>query len=110
MKPLGGSNQALLKGRAGDCPGEDRGGVDWKGGQELFTCMSTCGARVNLQGAEIQLLGWLSGKESTCQSRRYGFHSWAGKIPWRRQPTAEFLPGESHGQRILAERWTQLSG
>ena len=57
MKPLGGSNQALLKGRAGDCPGEERGGVDWKGGQELFTCMATCGARVNLQGAEIQLLG-----------------------------------------------------
>ena len=28
---------------------------------------------------------------------------WVGKIPWRRalQPTPEFLPGESHGQRIL---------
>ena len=24
---------------------------------------------------------WLSGKESTCQCRRYGFHSWSGKIP-----------------------------
>ena len=29
--------------------------------------------------------------------------SWARKIPWRRawQPTAVFLPGESHGQRSL---------
>ena len=24
---------------------------------------------------------WLSGKESTCQCRRHGFHSWSGKIP-----------------------------
>ena len=31
---------------------------------------------------------WLSGKESTCQSRRYkrvGFHPWVRKIPWRRK-------------------------
>ena len=36
--------------------------------------------------------------------KRQGFHPWVGKIPWRRawQPTAEFLPGESHGQRSLA--------
>jgi len=29
--------------------------------------------------------------------------TWVGKIPWRRewQPTAVFLPGESHGQRNL---------
>ena len=32
------------------------------------------------------------------------FDPWVGKIPWRRkwQPTLEFLPGESHGQRSLA--------
>ena len=47
-----------------------------------------------------------SGKEPTCQCRRhkrYGFDPWVGKIPWRRkwQPTAVFLPGESHGQRSL---------
>ena len=31
------------------------------------------------------------------------FHSWVGRIPWRRtwQPTSVFLPGESHGQRSL---------
>ena len=44
---------------------------------------------------------WLSGKESVCQCRRYGFDSWVGKIPWRRawQLTLVFLPGESQGQR-----------
>ena len=32
------------------------------------------------------------------------FDPWVGKIPWRRaqQPISVFLPGESHGQRILA--------
>ena len=45
----------------------------------------------------------LSGKESTCQCRRYEFDPWVRKIPWRRrwQPTPVFLPGESHGQRSL---------
>ena len=34
-----------------------------------------------------------------------GFIPWVGKIPWRRkwQPTPVFLPGESHGQRSLAD-------
>ena len=46
---------------------------------------------------------WLSGKDSFCQCRRWGFDPWVGKIPWRRtcQPTPVFLPGESHGQRNL---------
>ena len=37
------------------------------------------------------------------QCRRPGFDPWVRKIPWRRdwQPTAVFLPGESHGQRSL---------
>ena len=37
--------------------------------------------------------------------RDVGFHSWIGKIPWRRAwtPTLLFLPGESHGQRNLAD-------
>ena len=47
---------------------------------------------------------WLSGRESTCQSRKCrspGFDPSAAKIPWRRkwQPTPVFLPGKSHGQR-----------
>ena len=47
-----------------------------------------------------------SGKGPACQSRRHkrhGFNTWVGKIPCRRawQPTPVFLPGESHGQKIL---------
>ena len=54
----------------------------------------------------IKLTGlprWLSGKESACQCRRRGFEPWVRKTPWRRkwQPTAVFLPGESHGQGSL---------
>ena len=49
---------------------------------------------------------WRSGKEPTCQCRRWKrcrFSPWVGKIPWRRkwQPTPVFLPGKSHGQRSL---------
>ena len=52
----------------------------------------------------IGLPCWLSGKESSCQCRRRGFHPWIGKILWRSkwQPTPVFLPGKSHGQRSLA--------
>ena len=62
--------------------------------------------------------GDASGKEPTCQCRRCGFDSWVGKMPWRKawQPTAVFLPDESHGQRIylwaivhrVTKSWTQL--
>ena len=48
---------------------------------------------------------WLSSKDSTnaYQCRRCRFSIWVGKIHWRRkwQATPVFLPGESHGQRIL---------
>ena len=46
------------------------------------------------------LLWWLSGKASTRNCRRRGFHSWVRKIPWRRkwQPTPVFLPVKSQGQ------------
>ena len=39
------------------------------------------------------------------QCRRFGFNPWIGKIPWSRkwQPTPIFLPGESHGERSLAD-------
>ena len=50
--------------------------------------------------------GGASGKEHTCiaEIMRLGFDPWVRKILWRRswQPTAVFLPGESHGQRSLA--------
>ena len=43
------------------------------------------------------------GKESTCNAGDMGSNPWVRKIPWTRawQPTAVFLPGESHGQRSL---------
>ena len=54
------------------------------------------------------LLWWLSGKETTWQSRRCEFDLWVGKIPWRRAwlPTPVFLPGEFHGQRSLTANST----
>ena len=50
---------------------------------------------------------WLSGKAPACQFKRHRileFDPWVEKIPWRRewQPTREFLPGKSCGQRTLA--------
>ena len=50
--------------------------------------------------------GGTSGKEPACQywrHKRHGFDPWAGKISCRRawQPTPVFLPGKSHGERIL---------
>ena len=49
-------------------------------------------------------LGGSDGKEPACRHRRPRFDPWVRKILWRRQwqPTPVFLPGESHGQRILA--------
>ena len=51
---------------------------------------------------KLGLLWWLSGKESTCQCRRWRFDPWVGKLPWRRrwQHTRVFLPGESHGRGV----------
>ena len=39
------------------------------------------------------------------RGKRRRFSPWIKKIPWRRawQPTPVFLPGESHGQRSLAD-------
>ena len=50
--------------------------------------------------------GGASGKEPACQCRRHkrrGFDPLVEKMPWRRKwhPAPVFLPGESHGQRIL---------
>ena len=44
-------------------------------------------------------------KNLPAQCKRYGFHPWVGKIPWRRkwQPTPVFLSGESHGHRSLVD-------
>ena len=40
---------------------------------------------------------------SAFRHNRHGFNPWVGKIPWKRarQPTAVFLPGESHAKKSL---------
>ena len=76
----------------------------------LLTSLKCCLVETSLQPLLIIFyhslgLPWgLSGKESSCHCRRYGFNPWVRKIPWRRkwQPSPVFLPGESHGQRSLA--------
>ena len=63
---------------------------------ELISALVT-----NLKGsiAHKMDLCWAS-----CNAGDPRFDPWVGKIPWRRnwQPTAVFLPGESHGRRSLA--------
>ena len=78
--------------------------------QEITVSPETLSCKANFLTKHLLFLGLprgTSGKETTCQCRRQkrrGFHSWVGKIPWRRarQPTPVILPGESHGQRSLA--------
>ena len=51
--------------------------------------------------APSHLTSILRGSLISRETKRHRFDPWVGKIPWRRaqQPTAVFLPGESHGQR-----------
>ena len=61
------------------------------------------GVLVSFWNIVFWLPRWLSGKESTSQSRRRGFDPWVRKIPRRRKwrPTLVFVPGKSHGQGSL---------
>ena len=70
----------------------------------------------NVFSGTSEELGDFPSKESACSS---GDYRWVEKVSWRRawQPTAVFLPGESHGQRSLAatvhgvtESQTRLKG
>ena len=58
-----------------------------------FFLMAMCGLPRWLSDKRIHLL----------ISRRHRFDPWVGRILWRRkwQPTPAFVPGKSHGQRIL---------
>ena len=69
----------------------------------IFNIISLIWRRVALQ----VLPRGLRGKESACQCKRCKFSPRVGKIPWRRkgQPTAVFLPGESHGHRSDCSSW-----
>ena len=62
----------------------------------IIICSEVLKTQVYIQYSTSRgLPRWLSGKESTGQSRRLRFHPRVGKIPWRRewQPTPAFLPG-----------------
>ena len=86
------------------CPGGDghnEGGVEW-----LHSEYNLSQLDLLIFGCNLGLPGGTSGKEPTCQCRRYkrlSFHPWVRKISWRRawQPTPVFLLGESYGQRGL---------
>ena len=68
----------------------------------------TCNIGITWDALESTNTYWyyrrLSGQESACQCRRWGFSPWVGKISRRRkwQPTPVFLPEKSHGQWRLA--------
>ena len=70
-----------------------------------FTHIHMC--LCNLNSSKLVVPRCLSCKKFASyykRCRRHGFDPWVGKIPWRRkrQPTPEFVPGKSHGQRTLA--------
>ena len=48
----------------------------------------------------MRLPWWLSGKESICQCKRYGFNPWVRKTPLEKEMAtcSSFLPGKSHGK------------
>ena len=64
---------------------------------ELEVSMGNSGA------SQVALVVKKKKKKPTCWCRRYRFHSWSGKIPWRKEwlPTPVLLLGESRGQSSL---------
>ena len=66
----------------------------------LFPCLGSC-----KQCCYEPRVGFSSVCLQCRRCRRYRFHPWVGKIPWRRaqQPTPLFLLGKSHGQRSLVD-------
>ena len=70
-----------------DYRGQGMGGDLWKWGQHVHTCICTH------KYTYVWLPRWLNGKEECRRLRRYGFHPWFGKIPWRRawQPSPLFI-------------------
>ena len=59
--------------------------------------------RLNLGAPRVVLV--VKSLPANAGEMRHGFDPWVRMIPWRRawQPTPVFLPGESHGQRSLAD-------
>ena len=65
----------------------------------LFNCES------NPICFEYNQSGWLSGKESTWESRRHCLDPGVRRMPWKRtwQPIPVFLPGKVHGPKNLVD-------
>ena len=77
-----------------------------KGFEKRVICFFSAEFRDFPERVTFFFSGGASGNEPACQCmrlKRCRFDPWVGKIPWRREwlPTPIFLPGESHGQRIL---------
>ena len=72
--------------------------LEQKIGEKILTCSLIRNQLNKFQFiyAAKWLPWWLSGKESACQCRRFGFDPWVGKIPWRRkwQPSPVFLQSD----------------
>ena len=74
-----------------------------KGWRQILLALSHLGRHIY---THVGFPGGTTGEEPTCHCRRHKrceFHPWVGRIhrSRERQPTAVFLPGESHGQGSL---------
>ena len=79
--------------------------IDMCGCQSFQSCPTLCNPmECNPPGSLVYGIFQQIDKDTGIHRKRYKFHSWVGKIPWRRkwQPTLVFLPGKAHGQRSLA--------
>ena len=99
---LSGKESACNAGDLGSIPGLGRSPGEKNGDPFQYSCLENPIDR----GAWRATVHRVSGKESACQCRRWGFDPWVGKIPWRRQWQHTplfllFLPGKSHGQKRL---------
>jgi len=70
-----------------------------------LSCPEACGILVSRPEIKSESPSWASLVAQMVKNLPImpAGETWVGKIPWRReqQPTAVFLPGESHGQRSL---------
>ena len=90
-------------GKESACSEGDPGLIHFLNLGVLFSCCS----------CNTDFPGGASGKEPACQCRRrkrHGFDPWVWKIPWIRdwQPSLVFLTGESHGQTMGLQRWSNV--
>ena len=79
---------------------------DWSSRNRLGGRCINSGDMVEMDCRAFQVaLGSLPAPAHECGCKRSGLDAWVRKMPWRRawQPSPVFFPGESHGQRSLAD-------